>query len=71
MKLDSIFADTAMICQVVTESGVNGLALFNKEEFIDRMTLPAGSLRNLEILGTKKVKGKIVMLRFRINDRKR
>lgn len=69
--LNAMFADEAMICQVVSNEDVTGLALYNKQEFIDRMTMPSGSLRNVEILSTQMEKNRIKSLRFRINDKKR
>jgi hypothetical protein len=35
------------------------------------MTLPSGSLKNLEILASQFRDGKIVVLRFRVNDKKK
>jgi hypothetical protein len=67
--LDSIIDDGAMICQVGGGSRKLGVELFNKQEFIDRLTIPAGSLKNLDILETKLKNEKIVVLRFRIIEK--
>jgi hypothetical protein len=67
-SLDSIIDDGAMICQVGSGSRQLGVELFRKQEFIDKLTMPAGSLRNIEILETKLLKGKIVVLRFRMEE---
>jgi len=44
------------------------MELFTKWEFIDKMTMPSHSLKNIEILNTKYFGDKIVVLRFRITD---
>lgn len=70
-KLEAMFDDDAMICQVVNDKEATGVALFNKREFIDRMTMPAGSLKNMEILSSIRIGDRIRILRFRINEGKR
>jgi len=70
-QLNSIIDDGAMICQVGSGSRRLGVELFTKQEFIDRLSVPAGSLKNLEILETKMRNDKIVILRFRIGERVR
>jgi hypothetical protein len=70
-RLEAMIDDAAMICQVVNDKEATGMALYNKQEFIDRMTMPSGSLRNMEILDSKVRNEKIVVLRFRINDMKK
>jgi hypothetical protein len=67
-RLDSIFDDAATICQVFKGREARGMALFSKSEFIDRMTMPTGNLKNIEILDSKSRNGKILVLRFCIND---
>lgn len=69
--LEAMIDDEAMIYQVVNNREATGMALYNKQEFIDKMTMPTGSLRNIEIFGSQFRKGKIMVLRFRINDQKR
>jgi len=69
-SLEAMIDDEAMICQVVNDREAKGMILYNKQEFIGRMTLPSGSLKNLEILGTTYRNEKIMVLRFRINDQK-
>jgi len=66
-SLDKIIDDRAIIYQVFNNHEVVGLDVYNKWEFIDKMTLPAGSLRNIEILDTKFSGDKILLLKFRIN----
>ena len=70
-RLSNMIDDQAMIYQVMNDHKTTGTALYNKQEFIDRMTMPSGSLKNIEILDSQLSKNKIVVLRFRINDRKR
>jgi hypothetical protein len=70
-RLEDMIDDAAMIYQVVNDKEATGMALYNKQEFIDKMTMPSGSLRNIEVLGSRAREGKIMVLRFRINDRKR
>ncbi len=63
-QLHIMIADNAVIYQVFDKSGL-GMEMYNKEEFIDRITLPVGRLRNLQILEVANERGKIKMLRFR------
>ncbi|MCB0847553.1 MAG: hypothetical protein KDE26_30085 [Bacteroidetes bacterium] len=62
-QLGEIIAEDARIFQVFgpLEEGVE---MYNKEEFIDKMTMPLKSLRNIEILETNYEKGKIATMRF-------
>ena len=69
-KLDGMIDDAAMIYQVHDGPGANGMQLLTKWEFIDKMTMPAKSLQNIEILDTKYVKEKIMVMRFRTSKRK-
>lgn len=70
-RLEAMINDGAMICQVVNDKDATGMALYNKEEFIDKMTMPSGSLKNIEILSSQMRENKIMVLRFRINEKKR
>ena len=70
-RLEAMIDDGAMIYQVVDDKEAAGMALYNKQEFIDRMTMPSGSLKNIEILESRVRNEKIMLLRFRINNRKR
>lgn len=71
-RLESMIDDGAMICQVYTENRQStGMELLNKQEFIDKMTMPSGSLKNIEVLDTKFRNGKIMILRFRVNALKK
>jgi hypothetical protein len=70
-RLEAMFDDAAIIYQVVNDNRATGMAIYNKQEFIDKMTVPSGSLRNLEILESRVRNEKIMVLRFRINDQKK
>ena len=70
-QLEAMINDGAMICQVFNDKEATGMALYNKEEFIDKMTMPSGSLKNIEILSSQMRADKIMVLRFRINEKKR
>ena len=70
-RLETMIDDGAMICQVFNDKEATGMALYNKQEFIDKMTVPSGSLKNIEILSSQMRENRIMVLRFRINDKKR
>ena len=65
--LSKIIDDDAIIYQVLNDHNKFGMALYNKMEFIDKLTMPSGSLRNIEILDTQFKEEKIALLRFRVN----
>lgn len=67
-NLEDMIDDDALISQVIGSGKTNGIALLNKEEFIDKMTMPTGSLKHLDVLETKIRGNKIMVLRFRIKD---
>lgn len=67
-KMDEMFAEDAMIYQVMGDMRGTGMELYNKWEFIDKMTMPAKSLKNIEILNTKYIGDEIVVLRFRTSE---
>ncbi len=69
-SLENMIDDNAMIYQVLQDEKSPGMELFNKQEFIDKLTLPTGSLKHIEILDTKFKNDKIMVLRFRINEKK-
>ena len=70
-KLDEIFDDAAMIYQVHDGREARGMELYTKWEFIDRLTMPARSLKNVDVLDTKYLGDRIMVLRFRILDDKK
>ncbi|MEM6806747.1 MAG: hypothetical protein AAF696_35425 [Bacteroidota bacterium] len=62
-QLGEIFAEQARIFQVSPDREI-GMEMYNKEEFINKMTSPIRSLGQIEILETQYEEGKIVSLRF-------
>ena len=70
-RLNEMIDDGAMICQVVNDKEASGVALYNKQEFIDKLTIPSGSLKNIDVLRTQYKDGKIMVLRFRIKTEKK
>lgn len=69
--LDKMFSENAMICQVPDPKGGTGMELYNKKEFIDKLTMPVSSLRQIEVLDTRYDSGQIVILRFKVNTSKK
>ena len=70
--LENMIDEGAMIYQVYSENRqATGMELLNKQEFIDKLTMPSGSLKNIEVLATKFRDGKIMVLRFRVNAQKK
>ena len=66
-QLAQIFAEDAIIYQLEPE-GLRGMDILNKTDFINRMTIPTKSLRGVEVLGTTYQDGKIIELRFIIQE---
>jgi len=64
LQLDSMILDEARIYQMY-EQGHIGMELYNKQEFIDKLTTPIRSLKNIEILDMLYSGDKIRELRFR------
>lgn len=67
--LEKIIDEGAMIYQVLNDLNAPGMEIYNKKEFIDKLTMPTNSLKHIEILDTKFKKDKIMILRFRINKK--
>ena len=61
--------DSAVIYQVYGKTMVVGMDLLSKDEFIDKITIPSASLKNIEVLNTKFRNEKIIEIRFRIKDK--
>lgn len=66
-QMDEMFAENAQIYQILGARKI-GVELYNKHEFINKMTLPTKSLSNIEIIETTFSNGKISRLRFRQKD---
>lgn len=67
-QLDLMLSDEAQIIQIHNQTG-GGMALYNKEEFINKMTMPIKSLKNINILETKYEGKQIVEIRFVQNEK--
>ncbi len=65
--LAEIIDDDVIIYQVYNDPMASGMEIYNKEEFIDKLTMPTSSLKHIEILDTKFKNDKIMVLRFRVN----
>jgi hypothetical protein len=66
-QLDKMFSENAMIYQLPDQKKGTGLELYNKWEFIDKLTMPASSLQHIEIVNSRYEKNQIVILRFKNN----
>jgi hypothetical protein len=62
-QLDKMFASDAEIVQVYP-GDERGMEMFNKEEFINKLTMPISSLKNIEVIETVYESGRISQLRF-------
>jgi len=67
-QLGEMLAEDAMIFQVDGGDKSMGLEILNKDEFIDRMTLPINSLRNVKVIETIYKGEKIHRLRFILEE---
>ncbi len=63
-QLDKMLSDEATIIQV-SEDEKFGIEMYNKQEFINKMTTPLKSLQNIQILKTDYLKDKIIHIRFK------
>jgi hypothetical protein len=63
-QLNILIADNAQIYQVFPSQ--SGIELYSKEEFINKLTVPTSSLKNINILDKRYEDGKIVKLKFSI-----
>lgn len=61
-KLNDMIIADAKIFQVYKDG--RGMELFNKEEFINKLTMPLKSLRNIEVIETRYSGNQISLLRF-------
>jgi hypothetical protein len=62
-QLDQAISDSAYICQVFNKD-MMGMELYNKTEFIDMVTMPTHSLKNIQILEVLYRDKKITTIRF-------
>ncbi|WP_027418415.1 hypothetical protein [Crocinitomix catalasitica] len=61
-QLDRMISDEAIIFQITRDN--KGMEMFNKNEFIDKLTTPLKSLGAIEIIETMYKNDKIINLRF-------
>ncbi len=66
-QLDQMLADNAMIYQVY-EDGKTEMELYNKKDFINKLTVPLKSLKNIEVIETIYSGDKISILKFKQNQ---
>jgi len=66
-QLSNIIDGNALIYQYFDNDDF-GLEIYTKQQYIDFLTTPTTSLKNLEIIKTKTNKGKIVEIRFKIKE---
>ncbi len=63
-QLNLMIADNALIYQIFGKEAI-GVELFDKWEFINKLTFPSTGLKNIEILDTQYQEDKITLIRFR------
>lgn len=62
-QLQEMFADHAIIYEVY-HKGSTGIEMYDKIEFINKITLPSKTIKEMEILNIEYEEGKIIKLRF-------
>ena len=67
-QLDRILSENAIIYQFPDKKAGGALAIYNKREFIDKITIPTSGLRQIEVLDCRYLDAKIAILRFRIKS---
>jgi len=65
IQLQQLIADDAKIYQVFSQN--NGVELYTKSDFINKLIVPTSSLKNLSVLSKTYKDGKIIKLKFIIN----
>ncbi|MDO5615288.1 MAG: hypothetical protein Q4G16_03800 [Cruoricaptor ignavus] len=66
-ELENRISDNAVIYQVF-DSDIYGIETLDKQKYINLVTLPTTSLKNLSVIEMKRDKGKIVSIKFKIKD---
>ncbi len=67
VQLDSMLTPDARIYQLFAGQAV-GMELYNKQEFINKLTMPLRSLRQIEVLDIRYAGDRIQVLRFKQKD---
>ena len=62
-QLDKMIADTALIIEVFHQRTL-GMEMYDKWEFIDKISVPSRNLRQIEILDTEYSQDQIILMRF-------
>lgn len=65
LKLNHLISDNALIYQVF-DNEIYGVETLTKQKYIGLVTTPTKSLKNLKVIETKREKGKIVLIKFKI-----
>jgi hypothetical protein len=63
-QLQQLIAEDAQIYQLYSQN--LGIELYSKEEFINKLTVPTSSLKNIKILDKAYKNGKIIKLKFMV-----
>jgi hypothetical protein len=67
VQLNQMLAENVKIYQV-SEDGKTGMELYNKKDFVNKLTMPLKSLKNIEVIETIYSGDKISILRFTQNN---
>jgi len=67
-QLTRILHDDALIYRLSCINGDAGMELYNKQEFIDKLTMPSSSLRKIDILETRYLDDQIILIRFKVKE---
>ncbi|GAA4278230.1 hypothetical protein GCM10022259_29550 [Aquimarina mytili] len=65
-ELSKMISDDVTIFQVLPYG--LGIEIYTKENFINTLTTPTKNLKNIEIIESRKSKGQIVKLKFRVKS---
>jgi hypothetical protein len=66
-KLNHLISDNALIYQIF-DNEIYGVETLSKQKYIGLVTTPTQSLRNLKVLDTKIENGKIIAIKFKIEN---
>ena len=65
--LNSLISDNALIYQVF-DNEFYGVETLTKQKYIGLVTTPTKSMKNLKVIETKREKGKIILIKFKIES---
>lgn len=69
-QLENLISEDAVIYQVF-DSEIYGIETLNRQKYITLLTIPTTSLKNLNIIEMTKENGKIVTIKFKIDNEKK